>query len=235
MTVVHSSATGTARAQAKTVGAGVLRASSDSTLVSSRITAGVRQTPYSGPEKSGGGRLPRSRTSWKSCPPSGAKMARMASASVSVAEPGGAADLNLSKRIQRASSASDRPWPAASARKRARVSSSRSGITRVLTTTRLLIDVPRCGTPSCCQTMRLPLGATGEWPPRHRSGSCHSDANCDNWPVYPGQAAPGVRRRPCPFLADRVCLDPGHWANRPGWVTRNRAILAICSDSGKPN
>ena len=165
MTVVHSSAIGTARAQAKTVGAGVLRASSDSTLVSSRITARVRQTPYSGPEKSGGGRLPCSRTSWKSCPPSGAKMARMASASVSVAEPGGAADLNLSKSIQRASSASDRPWRAASARKRARVSSSRSGITRVLTTTRLLTDGPRCGAPSCCQTILRPRGATGEWRP----------------------------------------------------------------------
>jgi hypothetical protein len=26
----------------------------------------------------------------------------------------------------------------------------------------------------------------------------------------------GVRRRPCPFLADRVCLGPGHWTGGAG-------------------
>ena len=63
--------------------------------------------------------------------PSGAKIARMASARVSVSRLGAAALFKLFARIQRASTASDRPWPAASTRRRANVSSPRSGITKV--------------------------------------------------------------------------------------------------------
>jgi hypothetical protein len=178
--VVHSSATGTACAQIKTVGSeGVTRASSDNMLVSSKITVRARHPPYSGPEKLGGGRPPRLRNSGNSCPPSGLKIATMASASVSDTESSGALRFRLCARINHASSTSDRPWPAASARKRANVSASRSRDHKGAHDGSPPYQLPGHIPPLLHD---FPVQRNGRKASALRSRSCQTGLDCGNWP-----------------------------------------------------